>query len=545
MAYYSLHAYDADVWISRFAGLNKTATEVNGNPMFAEEECNLETPNGVLQPRAGMLVMSGGEAFSNIKIETLARFHRRWYTGNGSKDWLVAAAGGKLYSRQEGEEADDWIEIPMPTGVDSFQCNVWSWVTYEQNIEPADDDPYTLDVLLMTNQLDGMIMVSPPDSPRVWGDVASLTWDDMAEHTWDEWKSPAWKTEKVTIGTGDYKLGVIERYAERIWGGNVAGFPDKLIYSRPYDPTNWNGAGPDEQPEDCAGDIDQPTWDGDSFQALMTFGDQLIAFKKNRVWRVSGTNPGEYVFREQYGGGTSFFNTIVKDVERIFMASVDGMCAYDGASVSPYARDQVERIWRTINRDAMDQMTATMFKRRLYIAFPTGDSTVNNAMLVYDMNEGTILYHDNIYIESLLSTDTELYATSSQLPGKVLMLKYDSWLNGFASGAATRWVSPWMDFGYKRIVKGGFDLYFTPEVQNEAVTLRISMETEKKTKTKLYTVQPLTQAERAAGKEHRNKRLHFGGSGRKFRLIIETEAGSQAPWRLIGGMQMVVETDPD
>ena len=71
MAYYSLHAYDADVWISRFAGLNKTATEVNGNPMFAEEECNLETPNGVLQPRAGMLVMSGGEAFSNIKIETL------------------------------------------------------------------------------------------------------------------------------------------------------------------------------------------------------------------------------------------------------------------------------------------------------------------------------------------------------------------------------------------------------------------------------------------------------------------------------------------
>jgi hypothetical protein len=94
-------------------------------------------------------------------------------------------------------------------------------------------------------------------------------------------------------------------------------------------------------------------------------------------------------------------------------------------------------------------------------------------------------------------------------------------------------------------VKGGFDLYFTPEVQDEAVTLTISIQTEKKTKTKHYTVNPLTEREREAEKEHRYKRLHFGGSGRRFRLIIETEAGVTAPWRLIGGIQMIVETDSD
>jgi hypothetical protein len=40
------------------------------------------------------------------------------------------------------------------------------------------------------------------------------------------------------------------------------------------------------------------------------------------------------------------------------------------------------------------------------------------------------------------------------------------------------------------------------------------------------------------------KRLHFGGSGRRFRLMIETQA-STAPWRLIGGIQIIAETDPD
>ena len=118
-------------------------------------------------------------------------------------------------------------------------------------------------------------------------------------------------------------------------------------------------------------------------------------------------------------------------------------------------------------------------------------------------------------------------------------------MTGRASGGATEWVSPWMDFGYKSINKGGFDLYIAPEVQTEPVKLIISVQTEKKTKTKEYTVVPLTEAQREADKEHRNKKLHFGGSGRRFRIIIETEEGVTAPWRLVGGLQMVVETDPD
>ena len=565
MAYFSLHAYDADVWIRRFGGLSQADISLNPNFDNAAEAENVETPNGVLQPMASCPLSIGD--FTG-RVETLASFHRRWYTGSGSKNWYVCCSSGKFYFRQEGA-LGDWIEIDLPSGVSAFTNSVWSWVTYEINPENSTD---TVDVLLMSNADEGMIMIIPPDRPSTWGDWTAQTWGYLQDMTWMRVNTNAWHI--LRVDTENYKFGVIERYGERIWGGDVAGNPDMLVYSRPYDPTDWTPPGSDEQPEDGAGSIQQPSWDGDKFYALKRFGDQLLAFKKHRIWRVVGLSPGEYAFQEQFGGGTEYFNTIAVDNERVLMCTADGLNVYDGMSTNPYARKNVELIWKTINRGAMDQACATLFKNRYYLAFPTGDSEVNNAMLVYNFDENTILYYSDFYIEALMPTDEILYATSSTAPGKILQINYDSWTVGKASGEKTRWVSPWVDFGHKGIVKGGFDFYFTPEVQDEKVMLTISVQTEKKTKYKHYIVYPLnvvnpdpftwefvskkTWEEIAidtwgtyAGKtdvvtrHFKQKKLHFSGTGRRFRVIIETAQGVTAPWRLIGGIQMVVETDPD
>jgi len=506
MAYFSLHAYDADAFISSFAGLQQYGPGIDGDVRYAVEEANVETPAGVLQPMAAPEILSGS---FNSKIETLAHLYRRWYSGAGDKDVLFAATGGKLYYKTSA--SNSWTQLSFPSGVSSYQSNVWSWAAYEINPEGS---TASVDVLLMSNAKDGMIMIR--------GDNFSVS--------------------KVTTPK---KFGVIERYAERIWGGAIDEDPDMLVYSRPYDPTDWTPPGEDEEPEDGAGDVLQPSWDGDSFTALRQFGQQLIAFKKHRVWRILGTDPGEYTFKEQYGGGAPFVNTIAIDTERILMVEKDGLSIYDGLSVTPLNREAVEQLWRTVNQSAMDQMCAALFKQKYYLAFPTGTATANNAMLIYNLQDNTFLYFDNISIESFLATDDELYATSSTLPGKVLTIKWDSWVTGTASGAATRWVSPWMMFSRDSIKKGGFDVYFQPEVQNDPVTLVFSVQTEKKIKTKKYTVQPLTAIEKANNKNYKMKKLHFGGSGRRFRLIIETAEGVTAPWRLIGGIQIIAEIDPD
>jgi hypothetical protein len=329
-----------------------------------------------------------------------------------------------------------------------------------------------------------------------------------------------------------------------------------------------------EIPEDGAGEISQPSYDGDSFTCLKKFGDQMIAFKEHRVWRILGTNPGEFTFNEQFGGGAPFMNTVVVEGEQIYMVNSDGLEIYDGMNVKPYARNQFDSIWRSVNRKAMSQMCAAIYNNRYYLSIPVDGSEVNNAMLVFSFTDGTILYYTDLHIESFMQMNNDLYATSSDLPGRVLILKYNSWVNGKAAGSATKWVSTWLDFGHKDIQKGGFELYFTPEVQKEAVPLSISIQTEKKKKTKKYTVQPInvvgagvtwTECKEStwgsilgyntwgklAGRtdivtrEFKHKRLRFSGTGRRFRVIIETEEGITAPWRLIGGLHIITEIDPD
>lgn len=500
MGYVSINAYDADVRVPQFTGLMQYGEPTN--PCFATETNNADTPAGVLQPFAAPTVMQYD--FQSSRIETLMHLYRRWYTGSGSKEVIFAAVGGSLYRLT----SSGWTALSFPTGISSYQSNVWSWVAYEINPQGSTS---SVDVLLISNAKDGMFMINGND-----------------------FTVSAVETPK--------KFGVIERYAERIWGGAIEDDPDMLVYSAPYDPTDWEANV--EIPEDGAGDILQPSWDGDSFTALRAFGSQLIAFKKNRVWRVLGTDPGEYTFKEQYGGGAPFFNTIAVDAERILMAGKDGVQSYDGLSVTDFQKQYIEDFWKTVNKNAMDQMCGVLYKDKYYLAVPTGNSTVNNALVVYNRVDGTWLTTQGISIESFLATEEGLYATSATLPGKMLVVNTDSWATGVALNAPTLWVSPWLDFNYRRMTKGGFELYFTCEVQDDPVELKFSIQSEKKIKTKRYTVNPLTESQLSANKNYRQKKLHFGGAGRRFRFIIETDGGT-APWRLISGIQLRVEVDND
>ena len=83
----------------------------------------------------------------------------------------------------------------------------------------------------------------------------------------------------------------------------------------------------------------------------------------------------------------------------------------------------------------------------------------------------------------------------------------------------------------------------TCEVKTTPVTLTVAIQTEKKIKEKKVTFLPLTEEEIEAGKTCKQKRMHFGGTGRRFRMIVSATA--QPPWRLVGGMMVKAEIDPD
>lgn len=488
--------YETTINISDFKGLMQYGEGYNTDMRYAVEAQNAETMGGVLQPAAACTLLA--PTLPN-PIETLARLYRRWYSGIDDKEILIAASGGKLYYLS----GDDWEELPMPDGIESYQSNEWSWVTYEINPEGS---LASVDVLLMSNAYDGMIMVRG---------------DNMT----------------VSIVPTPKKFGTIERSAERIWGGAIINDPDMLVYSAPYDPTDWEANV--EIPEDGAGDLLQPSWDGDSFTALRSFGSQLIAFKKTRAWRILGTNPGEYTFKEQFGGGAQYPGTVAVDLERIYMLTDKGPQVYDGLSAVPYMQDYCSDIWERLCN--LDNARAASWHHKLYFAVCLDGNDTNNAVVVYDTKENTWMLRTDACVEQFLATEDTLYFTSPTTPGRIWKWAEDSWHNETISAAPTIWVSPWTDLGAKNVQKGGFDVYFVCDVQRKPVTLKFTMQTEKKKKSKNFTAMPVPQSSASKTKQ---KKMHFGGTGRRFRIMIEGPANAY-PWRLTSGLQIVAETDPD
>jgi hypothetical protein len=138
-------------------------------------------------------------------------------------------------------------------------------------------------------------------------------------------------------------------------------------------------------------------------------------------------------------------------------------------------------------------------------------------------------------VEAFLPTEDRLYYTSATTPGRVWLWEEDSMQTGAA--VPMRWVSGWQDFSHQNMTKSGFSVYLTVECLREA-RLSISIQTEKKTKQKTVSFVPP-----ADGKGAKHRMIRFGGSGRRFRVILESSG--DAPWRLIGGMQIEIETDVD
>lgn len=483
-------AYETRVRIDTFAGLFQDGDQINVDVSYATEAINVDTKGGVLATVARHVTLPPQLA---QPIGTLAYLYRRWGADPGAEYLMIAASGGQLYWMTPTASA--WTPVPMADGFDRYSTDTWSWATYE--INEAGADP--IDVLLLSNAVDGLIMLR--------GDTLTASWI---------------RTPK--------KFGIISRYSERIWGGAIDDDPDMLAYSAPFDPTDWTLNS--QHPADGAGDVQQPTWDGDSFQTLVQLGSQLIAFKKRIAFRIVGATPDEYVFKEQFGGGAEFPRTVVVDGSRILMLGRQGLLQYDGMDTAPYRPQFAQQVFDRMNQDALEGACACLFRHRYYCALPLDGSLVNNAVLMHDTLEGTWLLYEGMTVADFLPTDSHLYFTSAANPGQI-----NRW--GDAEGAAMpmRWVSPWFDFGRMDMTKGTYTLYLTLDCKTE-VTLSLTIQTEKKQKKKTVRFSPP-----AGIKGPKQRRVRFGGSGRRWRFIIQYEG--TAMWRMIGGMQINVETDED
>lgn len=484
--------YEGSFAIPTPKGVWQAAGDTNVSVEYAYRAENMRTERGLLATSYGT-----SRAFPSLgaPIETLARFYRR--TRPDDPDVYVAAAGGNIYTYTIGTEG--WVKR-----AEGLQSDRWSWITYE-----AVREGQTVDVLVMSNALDGMLVV--------YGDDLSA------------------EKKELAIGS-DYtgvKFAQLGRHAERIWGTGAPGYPDSVFYSKPYNPLDWTAVA--ETPELGGGEIKQPTWDGDSFIALVPFGGYLLAVKQNTIFEIRGTDPSSFTITQGYGtDGPVEAHTICTDRLQMLFLAQGGLGVYDGSSMRLLARDALYETMRM--RTNTQTATACVCDHVYYLALCVKSSpgdvvTQNNAVIEYDTERGTFMLRTGIRVKDFFVVDGVIYYTQADAPYDVLNYNDPEAAGYMGKPMSSVWETAWLDLG-KGYVKSGFELRFTADADANDVPLFIEVITEKREKKKTVLLQ----------KRRKEYHVKIQTRGERVKLRLSSDK-KVAGWRIYGGIQIEYEID--
>ena len=260
----------------------------------------------------------------------------------------------------------------------------------------------------------------------------------------------------TTLEGNPPRLRSIGLHYERIWGTGDKTSPNMIYYSEPLNPTGWQ-IDPNKLPEGSAGKIDLPTWDGGVCIGLSTIFDDVVVFKTRNIFRVVGTYPGEYKIIEVFSPtGTIAERSIVSAGKYAFFLTKDGIYVYNGMSTDKLGGSKIDGI--KINNAYADKACAIVFKNKLYMAIPEGDSTENNAVIEYDIEKGYFMVHRGFKVNAFCEFNDKLLFTD----GSYIY----EWGNGYTYDSlpiSAYWETPESDLGQASAKKRVMMMFLTAE----------------------------------------------------------------------------------
>lgn len=422
---------------------------------------------------------------------TLERFTRR--NRPDDPQVYVAGAGGCVYTYTMGTEG--WV-----LRAEGFLSDRWSAVTYE-----AQDAGGTTDILIMSNEKDGMIVVYGSDL----------------------------RVERKTLTIGDayesVRFAQLGWYAERIFGVGAPGYPDSIFYSRPYSPFDWTDV--PQTPEIGGGVINKPTWDGDSFLALCGYGGYLLAIKERTIFEIRGTDPSSFTITEACGTDCPIqARTICTDGLRMLYLSQQGIGLYDGSQARLLARDALEKTLRLRDARMADKATACVCGHVYYLALclkedAEDEPQENNAVVEYDLERGTFMLRRGLRVKDFYADGGAVYFTQADAPYQVM--RYADPDGGGSQRMDCLWETAWLDLG-KTMRKRDFVLHFTAEADSEDQALEISIRTERGEKKRAVML----------GRRRRDYRVKIQHSGVRVKLILRATVYGAGGFRIVGGVRV-------
>lgn len=485
--------YEGRFTIPTPKGVYQAAGDTNVGTDYAYKAHNIRTERGMLATSLGT---SRALPALGEPIETLTRFYRR--TRPDDAEVFVAAAGGKLYTYTMGTEG--WIERGS-----GYSQNKWSYVTYE-----AVEDKKTVDILILSNPLDGMVVIFGSDLRA--------------------------EKKSLTIGENyaDVKFAVLGRYAERIFGTGAPGYPDSVFYSRPYNPFNWTDV--PETPELGGGVINQPTWDGDSFIAIENFGGYLLAIKTRTVFEIRGTDPSSFTITQAFGtDGPIEARTICTDMQVMYFLAQSGIGMYDGATLRLLARDALHETMK-MRMEGRDSLATAAINEHVYhlalcVKEYTGEVvSENNCVIEFDTERGTFMLRKGLRVKDFYSLGGKMYFTQANSPHEALYYAQEDAKGYLGEPMESLWQTGWLDLG-KAYMKRDFVLRFTAEADEDDLPLEIAIITDRREKRKTVLL----------SRRRKDYRVKIQQSGVRVQLRLRSDRA--AGWRIYGGVEVEYSLD--
>jgi hypothetical protein len=225
--------------------------------------------------------------------------------------------------------------------------------------------------------------------------------------------SPTYQTESGSVGSPtrplkyDAQAGTFTRPVIHALAGATSGFPGARCAITKYDrvfvanvhkegvfryPSRiyWSNAGTAETFESSSY-IDVGADDGAEITALLPFGEQILVFKNDSVWALTGTDEDTFALYqlEDKIGTESTFGVYAYMNTAYFFDYRTGIWGYDGARFAKISDPIDEILLNGINREAILKAFLMVHEDRLYCSVPWNEVTtpadVNTKTFVYDL----------------------------------------------------------------------------------------------------------------------------------------------------------------
>ena len=358
----------------------------------------------------------------------------------------VSTVGGKL-CRVKGYRT----VLPTVTGLARKLRRLYVW--------PREDG--TLDCLVARQDS----LFHYDTTREAWVDLFHYS-DDMDAETFDFLKAKIGSTETLLLGNGldpilkweggsggvsrfgsaaqqsNKEVNFLELYFGRLFAAGDADYPARLYWSQaPGGARTIEDWTADESSENVSGGHVEVGTDSDPITGLFAMSNQLLIFKKDKLYRLLGDRPGNYrIVPVEAHLAQPIHTACVLYGDRLFFLTDQGLYFYDGQPVRRTAHGA--DLLPLLSRVDFSAVTSAACGDSLYFAVKEHSTSTHNDLLIeYDVLRDCFLLRRGFETVDLMSCHGTLYILTGR--GEVAILNEGTTYGGDAISAY--WETPWLD----------------------------------------------------------------------------------------------------